>query len=156
MMQTNKCIRLLPYAFKIPGFVLVAAGLAMFIWWLRFDLRFTAPVFALVSQYTGTRWFTIFQTNIADEVILLCLLAGFAFVVFSREKNERSSDAQLRMESMFRAARIQLIITAGAVLFLYGTAFTAFLLINLCALPMIYLIVFYLKRYRYQRETEAV
>jgi hypothetical protein len=149
-------MRLLPYAFKIPDFVLVAAGLATFIWWLRFDLRITAPVFALVSQYTGTRWLTIFQTKIADEVILLCLLTGFAFLVFSKEKNERSFDAQLRMESMFKAARVQLIITAGAVFFLYGTAFTAFLLINLCALPVIYLIIFYLKRYRSQREAKAV
>lgn len=129
------------------GWLLVVAGLALMLVYFTLNFRISLPVFAIVSVYFDTKWFSGFQTNVADELIMLCLLAGLMMVAFSREKHESAALDRIRGQAMFRAALYNGLFLLVAVLFLYGQAFIAALLLNMCSSIVIYIALFnYLKK----------
>jgi hypothetical protein len=79
---------MLSHKFRIPGYILIFAGFLLSVFYLTLNFRFELPVFAFISSFTGTNFFTCFKTNIVDEMIILFLIAGFSFLAFSSEKNE--------------------------------------------------------------------
>ena len=137
---------LFPNGLKKIGWLLVAAGLALLVAYFTFDFRVSLPVFAIVSVYFDTKLFAIFQTNVADELIMICLLAGLMLVAFSREKEESSQIERIRGLAMSRAAFYNGLFLLVAIVFFYGQAFIAALLLNMCSLFVVYIVIFsYLK-----------
>ncbi len=136
-----------PNRLKKVGWLLVGIGLILLVAWFSLDVRVELPMFAIVSVYFDTKWFAGFQTNVADELIMLCLLGGLMLVTFSRDKEESCQLDQIRGLAMARAALYNGAFLLVAILFFYGQAFIAVLLLNMCTWFVMYIAIFsYLKK----------
>lgn len=131
-----------PNGLKKAGWLLVGIGMALLVAYFTLDLRVELPVFAIVSVYFDTKWFAGFQTNVADELIMVCLVAGLMLVAFSREKEESSQLDQIRGLAMARAALFNGAFLLVAILFFYGQAFIAALLLHMCTWLILYIAIF--------------
>jgi hypothetical protein len=134
---------LLSYKYKFAGIILILIGLVLSILYFSVDFRFEIPVFALVSSYMETRFFTSFSTNFADELIFLTLITGFSLLVFSKEKNESRSIDCMRSKALVYSARVYVIFLIFSVLFFYGSSFIGMLILNLFSPFIFYLSIFY-------------
>lgn len=141
---------LLPYRFKWIGAVLILAGLIGLVFFIWFDFNVNLPVFAVYSSFFETKIFTTIRTNIADEFIILSLLIGFFFVVFSKEKTESKILNQLRSIAFSKAVIVNMVLLIFSTLFIYGNGFLTILFFNLFSTFIFYLIVlFFLKRKKF-------
>jgi len=128
--------------FKIPGYVLIILGFVLTYLYFVVNIRIEIPVLAIVSSFTETKFFTIYKTNVADEFIILSLVAGFCMVVFSKEKNETDSIKKIRTKSLLHTVRIDISLLLFFTLFIYGGGFMVFIVINIVLPFIIYLITF--------------
>lgn len=137
---------LLPYKCKWIGMGLVILGITGLIFYLWFDFRLILPVFAVYASFLETRMFTTFRTNIADELIMLSLLAGFLLLVFSKEKTECEILDQIRSRAFLNALLANAGLLIFSILFIYGNGFLTILLLNLFSIFIFYLIFFYVMK----------
>jgi hypothetical protein len=125
---------------------LVILGITGLIFYLWFDFRLILPVFAVYASFLETRMFTTFRTNIADELIMLSLLAGFLLLVFSKEKTECEILDQIRSRAFLNALLANAGLLIFSILFIYGNGFLTILLLNLFSIFIFYLIFFYVMK----------
>jgi hypothetical protein len=138
---------LLPYPWKFAGIFLSLCGIVLAIFYFWFDFRFTLPVFAVYSSFLETKMFTTFNTNFADDLILLLLLCGFGLIVFTKERIESEQMDLFRIKAVVIAFIANFIFLIFSVLFIFGSGFIGVLIMNLFSLPIFYLIIFnFLKR----------
>jgi len=135
---------LLPYQWKFVGIFLSVLGSIFAVLYIWFDFNFKMPVFAVYSAFLETKMFATFHTNFADELILLLLLAGLSLIVFSKEKNEIEIPANKRLDAMFKAIRLNVVILFLSILFIFGSGFIVVLVFNLFSVFIFYLVFFYL------------
>jgi hypothetical protein len=133
---------LLPFRYKIPGYILIIIGLILTTLYFTLDLRFEMPVFAFFSSYMETRFLTFFKTNFADELILLTLITGFSLVAFSGEKVEQNFFSSIRYKAISKTAVINTSFLIFSILFIYGSGFVGIVLINIFSPFIIYLVLF--------------
>jgi len=133
---------LLPNKFKLPGILMIFAGAILTFFYFGFDFRFEMPVLALFSSYMESKFFTTFRTNFADELIMLLFLSGLFMLSFSEDKNELDFYNSLRIKALIKTAVAESIIVVLILLFVYGTGFMAFSIINLFLPFILYLIIF--------------
>jgi hypothetical protein len=134
---------LLPYPWKYPGLVFILLGIVLSILYIWYDFRFTLPVFAVFSSFVETKMFAIFNTNFADELIMLLFVIGFSLVALSREKNESVKLDFIRAKSLVKALISNTFLLLFSVLFVYGSGFIAILVLNLFSFLVFYVCVFY-------------
>lgn len=135
---------LLPYPWKYAGILLTFCGSVMAILYFCLDFRFKMPVFAIFSAFLETKMFVTFQTNFADELILILLVTGISLVVFSKEKNEMEIPYNKRSDAMFKAILANNILLLLSILFVFGSGFIVVLVFNLISVSVLYLLFFYL------------
>jgi hypothetical protein len=145
---------LLNNKFKITGIIMVLAGFLLSAIYFLADFRFELPVFAVVSSYMKTSFFTTFKTNFADETILVLMLLGFLFWAFSKEKDESEGLWNLRQEALKRAIITNTGFLLFTVLFIYGSGFIAVILLNLILPFVFYLSYFYFLLAREKRKSD--
>ncbi len=133
---------LLSYKFKLTGILMVFAGAVLTFFYFGFDFRFEMPVLALFSSYMESKFFATFRTNFADELIMLLFLSGLFMLSFSEDKNELDFYKSLRIKALIKTAVAESIIVVLILLFVYGTGFMAFSIINLFLPFILYLIIF--------------
>lgn len=138
----SRKIDLLPYRFRYYGVALTIAGMALFAGFMWFDFRITVPVFAILSSFLETRAFTITTTNLTDELLMVALLCGFFFLIFSEEKDEKRRYSVFRLKAWMGAFAVNTALLLFAMLFFYGTAFITILAINLYSTAIVYLLIF--------------
>lgn len=136
---------LLSYRWKIVGILLATLGIILLITYFWFDFRFKIPVFAVYSVFLETKTFEVFRTNFADELIMLLLIPGLGLIIFSKEKKEVEGIDQLRLNAFAKALIANMVILLFSVLFIYGSAFMAILVVNILSFFIFYLIFFYVK-----------
>jgi len=139
---------LLPYPWKYPGILFILSGVVLAILYIWFDFRFTIPVFAVFSSFVETKMFVTFNTNFADELIMLLFICGFGLLVFSKEKVESENLDSIRSKSLVMATISNIILLLCSVLFVYGSGFISILVLNLITLPVFYLCFFYFYKNR--------
>jgi len=139
---------LLSYRWKIPGYILLICAGILTILYFEFNFRFEMPVIAVISAYKETRLFSVFSTNFADETIMLAFLSGLALVAFSNEKEELTIYKNLRITALITTAQISTAILLFSILFIYGGAFMAIVVLNLFLPLVLYLIIFTLKKFK--------
>jgi hypothetical protein len=135
---------LLPYRWKLAGWILTFSGSVLGVLYNWFDFRFSMPVFAIYSSFLRTKTFESFRTNFADELILLLLIAGIGLIVFSKEKIEYDTLDTARNKALARAVILNNIFLLFSILFVYGSGFIAILVLNLFSISLFYLFFFYL------------
>lgn len=134
---------LLSNRWKPAGIFLVSMGVVLTIIFFWFDFRFKIPVFAVYSVFLETKMFVSFQTNFADELIMLLLISGLGLLIFSKEKTEDESLDQLRLIAFAKALIANIVLLLFSVLFIYGSGFIAMLVINIPSFFVFYLFFFY-------------
>ena len=143
---------MIPYRFKIPGLILILAGIGLTVLYSVHRLNIQMPVFAMHSSYLVTKYFTVIRTNIFEEMIFLCYFIGFLLTAFSREKTEYAPYASLRAKAWHDAIIFNTVFLILVTLFVYGRGFIAVLILNLFSTFILYLILFFLKKWRYDRK----
>lgn len=135
---------LLPYWFKYIGLLLLL--LALVTGYLYFiggkpDF-FTVPAFAFITAYFETRYMAVIQTNLLDEMALIFLIIGFAFIDFSKEKNEKTIFDTFRLKALVCATYASIIIWIFMILLVYGWTIFLFSSSIFLLFLIIYLIIF--------------
>jgi hypothetical protein len=144
---------LLPYPWKYSGILLILLGIVFSILYIWFDFRFSLPVFAVFSSFMETKMFVVFNTNFADELIMLLFVTGFSLIVFSKEKNESQNLDFMRSKALIKALISNNILLLFSILFVYGSGFVAILVINLFSLLVFYLCFFY---YQFMKAKDGI
>jgi hypothetical protein len=144
---------LLPNPWKTGGYLLTGCGSALAILYFFFDFKFKMDVFAIYSSFLETKMFAIIRTNVADELILLLLLAGMGLIIFSKEKIETPHIDAIRTFSLVRALLFNIIFLFLTILFVYGSGFITVLVINLLIFPLLYLFFFHI---HYRKEKNKI
>lgn len=139
---------LLSYKFKLPGLILILAGTGLTVLYFGSDFRFEMPVLAVVSSFTETKFFTCFKTNFSDELILLLYLAGFSFIIYSKEKVETELIKKIRLQALMKTIRTEIFLLFFVILFIYGGGFIAFVIMNLFLPFIIYIVIFNVMKYK--------
>jgi hypothetical protein len=134
------------YKFKYVGLLLLLSGLILTLLNQIHRLKIRLPVLAVHSSYIQTKYFTIITTNIFEEITLLCLLAGFLLLVFSKERVEMKAYETLREESWKSVIFLNSALLVFSILFIYGKGFIAVLILNLFTPFIFYLMVFMIKK----------
>ncbi|PKO95025.1 MAG: hypothetical protein CVU14_12965, partial [Bacteroidetes bacterium HGW-Bacteroidetes-9] len=98
------------------------------------DFRLKIPVFAVYSSFLEAKMFVTFQTNFADEIIMILLLCGLGLIIFSKEKTEYEGYDLIRLKALAKAVLVNICFLLFAVLFIYGSGFIAILVINIFSL----------------------
>ena len=142
---------MIPYRFKIPGWILILAGIGLTILYSVHRLNIQMPVFAMHSSYVVTKYFTVIRTNIFEEIIFLSYFAGFLLTAFSKEKIEREAYTNIRAQSWRNAILINSALLILCTLFVYGRGFIGVLILNLFSVFIFYHIFFYVKKWRFDR-----
>ena len=136
-------IQLLPFKYKLIGLIFIVCASCLTGLYFYYGIRIEIPVFALFSSYLETKFFTFFKTNFIEEIIMLLFLAGFSFIVFSKEKNEKKWLTNIRIRALGNTIKIFVGCITISILFIYGSAFITVLTLNMVLPFVIYIIVFY-------------
>jgi hypothetical protein len=134
------------YKFKYVGLVLLLSGLLLTLLNQIHRMSIRLPVLAVHSSYIRTKYFAIITTNIFEEITMLCLLAGFLLLVFSKENVELEAYKTLREESWKIAIILNSALLAFSILFIYGKGFIAVLILNMFSFFIFYMMVFMIKK----------
>lgn len=113
------------------------------------------PVLAIQSSYIQTRYFTIMKTNIYEEVMMLCFLAGFFLFAFAKEKTELKEYDSLRNSSWRMAILLNTVMLASSIVFIYGKGFVGVILLNMVSVFIFYILVFTIKKTRLRSSGKA-
>lgn len=132
----------LHYRWKLAGIILLMIAVVLSIFYFWFDFRLTMPVLAISSYFAEHKLFTIFPTNVADEIIVLLYLVGLGLVVFSEEKHPSPETQLLQARTMIKAVLFNTFFLILSALFIYGGSFVSILVINLFSTLVIYLLLF--------------
>ncbi len=146
---------LLPYYYKAIGVIFVLIAIVFSVLYLKFDLNYTIPVFAIVSIYLETKFFVISQSNIIDEITLILFVLGFGLIVFSKEKNEFEFLSVYREKALVKATIVNAFIMLFSIIFIYGGGILGILVLNLFSVFIFYLLFFYVSLKKRNQETRV-
>lgn len=117
-------LSIFPYKAKLVGLALILLSVPfayLYFWGGRPEI-FTVKVFAVITNYLETRYFTLAQTNILDELAAIFFIFGVALISFSKEKTEKKHFETLRIKALINAMYITLIFWLLSLIFVYGIA----------------------------------
>lgn len=88
---------------------------------------------------------------IANDAIIIGIALGALFIVCSKEPKEDEMTRSIRMAALLNSLYVYVALLVTSTLLLNGLAFWYFMVANLVLLPIIYVIVFRLEMYRYNK-----
>jgi hypothetical protein len=144
---------LLPGICRSIGLALLAPGL-IFVY--LFAYEGIKPAFldvhvpALWAQYFETRYWTVIENNIAEEITLFTLLASMFLIASARVADENEATILLRFKALMLATYINTAFLIFAIVFVYGIAFATIVFINLFSGLASFILIFYASYYRYR------
>jgi len=115
-------LSLFPYKAKFIGFTLLflAVPFAYLYFWGGKPEIFNVKVFAVVTTYLETRYFTLSQTNALDELAAICFIIGLTLISFSKQRNEKEYYELLRLKALVNALFLTIIFWVVSFIFIYG------------------------------------
>lgn len=129
---------LFPRQFQVIGWLLLIPSIILGIY-----LYFFSKVIG-----TGT------IETILNDTAIIGITVGSIFIVCSKEKHEDEMIRSIRLASLLQALYIYAVILIASVLLINGGYFFLFMIFNLVLLPLIYVVVFRLEIYRYNKMSE--
>lgn len=143
-----------PHRYRYLGWILILAGIVLTIFYVNFDFRLTMPVFAVFSHFMEMKFFTSYNTNVADELLLICLLAGFFILVYSKDKEPSALKEQVKGNVLFRSFFYNNVFLLFSILFIYGQGFFVVLVLNMFSTFIIYLVLYRHAMYKISADPE--
>lgn len=144
---TEKLSRfLLPYPFRLTGFLFFIAGVIFSIMRFSFGIKpgfLDVKVFAIYCRYFDTKYFSVIGNNISEEICGILLLAGLFFITFAKEKKENEAIMDIRLRSIFLSVFANSILLLLSIIFIYGFGFLAVMVINLFSMFILYNLIYY-------------
>lgn len=150
---------LFPNKYKKIGWILflpsLLAGLILFISGIDFGNYFKMNVFAIYSDQflSGTKFFTITENGVLDEIIIVLIIVGAILISFSKTKNEDEFISKIRYESLVWATYLNFILMIIATLVIYGFAYFNVLLANVFAMLLFFIIRFHFMIYKLNKSS---
>ena len=148
-----KSTYLLSNKYKIPGWLLLIAGLILGIYLLVSGLEsdvLETKVLAILGGGNGILsssstaatgdYFRIIENSIFDEIVALMIIIGGLFVGFSKEKVEDEFIYKLRKDSLVWAIILNYMILMFAIIFVYNFSFFNVLVYNMFT-PLLFFII---------------
>ena len=135
---------LLPHKFKPVGLLLILPGFLLLLIRYYFEIKpsfLNFKVFAIYSTYLETKYFSVIENHVTEELGGLLLFLGFMFVNLSKEKEEQPEYNQYRYQALiytFYATYLFLIIS---ILFVFGIAFIKIILLGIVFHSLFYFII---------------
>lgn len=147
----------LPYWYKYIGAVLLL--LAFITGYLYFlggkpDF-FTIPTFAFVTAYFETRYVSLIQTNLLDEITLIFLIIGLAMIGFSKEKREIAAFDAIRLKALVYAVYASIVIWIIMIMLVYGWTIFLFSSSIFFLFLLIYLIICRIMIFKYRKASKT-
>ena len=87
--------------------------------------------------------------TVVNDAVIIGIALGAVFIVCSKESNEDEMTRSIRLAALLNSLYIYVILLST--LLINGIAFMEFAIINLVLLPMIYVLIFRLEMYRYNK-----
>ena len=150
---------LFPNKYKKIGWILflpsLLAGLILFISGIDFGNYFKMNVFAIYSDQflSGTKFFTITENGVLDEIIIVLIIVGAILISFSKTKNEDEFISKIRYESLVWATYLNFILMIIATLVIYGFAYFNVLVTNVFAMLLFFIIRFHFMIYKLNKSS---
>lgn len=147
---------LLPHKFKKVGWLMLIPStiLGLLVISNNFEPHFLKlPVFVLyMDRITGEDvYFSIIETNIANELVGILFLMSAMLVSFSKAKNEDEYITKIRLESLVWATYANYAILLLALILVFGFGFLTFMVINMFTLLILFIIKFNFALYKSKR-----
>ena len=136
---------LLPFFFRLPGFILLMTGSVFGIMRFWFDIKpkfLTMRVFAFYSEYLAEKYFRFVRDNMSEELVGVLLVVGAWMVAFSRDKNETEEKSALRIRAFYISAFLQMIFLVFCLLTTFGIAYIYMLMMYMILPPASFFIVY--------------
>lgn len=146
--KVNKYPKLFPRKFRIAGIILFVPAILISIFRFQYGIKpdfLKLKVFTFYSSFVETKYFTLIENNLSDEICALILFASIILIVFSKEENEVDELWEYRFSSMFIAVYANIGITALSIILVFGLAFIKIIILEIYLTPIIYFIVFKIK-----------
>lgn len=150
-----KSMKLLPYRYKIIGWVILVpsllAGLLMLLGIDNFaSFTFSGKTFAFVSGdlMKDNQYFQVISTDLKATLAGTLITAGALLVAFSREKVEDEFIAALRLSSFQWAVLVSYTILFFCFLFVFGIPFFTVMSLNMFTVILLFIIRFNFLLYR--------
>jgi hypothetical protein len=139
---------LLPYRYKLVGWVLLVPATLLGILFMFFDVSFNCfdlKVFAIFSERIMLRDITFgpVRNNITDEIAGVLFIVGALLVAFSKEKQEDEFIAKARWESLVWATYINYAILIFCFVFFYDMSFLYVMILNMFTVLIFFIVRFY-------------
>lgn len=125
---------LFPRAFRVVGWILFVPSSIMGL--LRI---FNCPIFPDLAE------------TIINDVIIIGIALGALFMVCSKERHEDEVTRAIRLASLLNSLYAYVAILVVSTIFMNGTGFVYFMMANLVLLPIIYVFLFSLEMYSYNK-----
>lgn len=144
--HSNKVIDdlLLPYKFKPVGWLLILPGLLLLLIRYYFEIKaslLNLKVFAIYSTYLETKYFTVIENHVTEELGGLLLFLGFMFLNLSKEKEEQPEYNQYRFQAFIYTFYSTYLFLIISILFVFGIAFIKIILLGIVLQSLFYFII---------------
>jgi hypothetical protein len=136
---------LLPAFFRLPGFIILAAGMVFGTMRFWFDIKpkfLHMKVYAFYSEYLGEKYFHFIRDNMSEELVGILLVLGAWMVAFSRDKIETDEKSALRLKAFYISAFLQMIFLVGSLLTTFGIAYIYMLMMYMVLPPVTFYIAY--------------
>lgn len=129
---------LFPKGFQIAGWLLFVPALIMAVLF-HFEI-------CSVAGYTAE--------IIINDMIIIGIAFGAVFIVCSKEPQEDEMTLSIRLSALLDALYIYVILLAVCTILVNGFEYLEFMMVNLVLLPVISVIIYRMKMYRYHKMCE--
>jgi hypothetical protein len=146
---------LLPHTYNRIGLVLFFPSLILLYLFAFAGIKpafLDVNVFAVWSEYFQTKYFSVIENNISEEITLLLLLISLLLIAFAKVIDENEATMLLRFKAMVLAMYINTVFLIFSIVFIYGIAFVSIVFINLFSGLLVFIVIFYVNYYRYLSE----
>jgi hypothetical protein len=134
---------LLPYKFKMIGWVLLIPGwiLAILSLFEKNLVFLNAKILAVYSYYLSTKTFVWITNNFQDEIATTLLSLGFLFIITAKEKNYDANLRDIKLKSFFIALLVNSLLIVLLSWTVFGLAYLKVLPFHLFSFQIIFLLV---------------
>lgn len=145
---------LFPNRVKVFGWLLLIPSLLALVIILitkhEIESNLVTSVFAIVETpiFEPTKYWTVIQNSIADELLIIAMICGGILVGFSRTKDEDEYISKIRFESLIWAMYFNFALMIITTLFFYGFVYFYVLTANVFSMLLFFIIRFHIKLYQ--------
>lgn len=145
---------LFPNRVKVFGWLLLIPSLLALVIIVitkhEIESNLVTSVFAIVETpiFESTKYWTVIQNSIADELLIIAMICGGILVGFSRTKDEDEYISKIRFESLIWAMYFNFTLMILTTVFFYGFVYFYVLTANVFSMLLFFIIRFHIKLYQ--------